>query len=206
MKKILLFLTLLFAASLTYAQLPYSKMLNMDNNELIDTKFKYNKEKNQYVLTKKNGWNQTANVISAINGATVDVKLRKDDYVITRQEGKGGVSFLNVIFYHNENFHTLQEWIANNVDDVLETNSGKITMQKFNYDDLSIRLETERVGVSATTGRTSQALVKSIDESYNVYRYTVSTGIAPFSKWHEKEASKKEKRDEKGKKKDVNEL
>ena len=206
MKKILTILLLAFiAAGSINAQLPYSKLLGLSEEGLKEGDFKYDKNKNQYILKKSNGLNNTMNVLSAIGGQSADIKPHPDDYIIVMQKGKNAVSSLTVIFYKNETFHEIQTWLADNNIDVLETNSGKLTMQKFNYEDYSIELDIEKIGVSTTTGNTA-ALAKSIDESYNIYTYTIYTGIPPYSKWHEKQANKKAKRDEKGKKKELDDL
>ncbi|MBC5646601.1 hypothetical protein H8S77_27470 [Parabacteroides sp. BX2] len=206
MKKILTILLLAFiAAGSINAQLPYSKLLGLSEEGLKEGHFKYDKNKNQYILKKSNGLNNTMNVLSAIGGQSADIKPHPDDYIIVMQKGKNAVSSLTVIFYKNETFHEIQTWLADNNIDVLETNSGKLTMQKFNYEDYSIELDIEKIGVSTTTGNTA-ALAKSIDESYNIYTYTIYTGIPPYSKWHEKQANKKAKRDEKGKKKELDDL
>lgn len=63
----------------------------------------------------------------------------------------------------------------------------------------------EKVGITTTTGRTSE-LAKNIDESYNIYSYTIFTGVPPSSKWHDKQAAKKAKADAKGKKKNIEDL
>ena len=206
MKKILTILLLAFiAAGSINAQLPYSKLLGLSEEGLKEGHIKYDKNKNQYILKKSNGLNNTMNVLSAIGGQSADIKPHPDDYIIVMQKGKNAVSSLTVIFYKNETFHEIQTWLADNNIDVLETNSGKLTMQKFNYEDYSIELDIEKIGVSTTTGNTA-ALAKSIDESYNIYTYTIYTGIPPYSKWHEKQANKKAKRDEKGKKKELDDL
>ena len=206
MKKILTILLLAFiAAGSINAQLPYSKLLGLSEEGLKEGHFKYDKNKNQYILKKSNGLNNTMNVLSAIGGQSADIKPHPDDYIIVMQKGKNAVSSLTVIFYKNETFHEIQTWLADNNIDVLETNSGKLTMQKFNYEDYAIELDIEKIGVSTTTGNTA-ALAKSIDESYNIYTYTIYTGIPPYSKWHEKQANKKAKRDEKGKKKELDDL
>lgn len=204
MKKILFLMMAVFSLS-AGAQLPYLKVLKLSKQELEDGHFKYDKNKNQYVLRKSNGLNSTMNVLNALNGTTADIKPHPDDYVITLQQGENEVSSLTVVFYKDESFHDIQTWLADNNIDVLETNSGKLVIQKFNYEDYSVELDIEKIGITAKTGRTN-ALSKSIDESYNVYRYTIYTGVPPFSKWHQKEAEKKAKRDEKGKKKDIEDL
>ena len=205
MNKLFLLLCFMFTSFLAFSQLPYSKMIRLNKNELADAKFKYDKNKNQYILKKSNGLNKTLNVLSAANGAAADIKPHVDDYVIIRQEGLNEPSSLTVIFYNDVTFHDIQTWIADNTDDVLEVNSGKLITQQFSYDDYEIHLSIEKVGITSTTRNTS-ALVKSKDESYNVYTYTIFTGVEPSSKWHEKQMEKKEKRNEKGKKKDLDEL
>ena len=133
MKKILTTLLLAFITLCTInAQLPYSKLLGLSEDGLKEGHFKYDKNKNQYVLKKSNGLNSTMNVLSAINGQTADIKPHPDDYVIVLQEGKEKVSSLTVVFYKDETFHEIQTWLADNNIDVLETSSGKLTMQKLN--------------------------------------------------------------------------
>lgn len=206
MKKILSTLLLLFIVSTSMkAQLPYSKLLNLNEEQLEEGHFKYDKNKNQYVLKKSNALNNVANVLNAVNGATADMKPDADDYIIIRQQGETGVSSLTVIFYKDITFHDIQTWLVDNNVEVLETNSGKLIIQKCNVDNYAVELSIEKVEVKTVTGRTN-ALAKAIDESYNVYTYTIYTGIPPFSKWHDKQAAKKAKADAKGKKKDINDL
>lgn len=205
MKKIISFLFFMLLTSYAYSQLPYSKMLAYDAAELTDNKFKYDKNKNQYVLNKSNGLNNFSNVMNSISGATADIRPHRDDYRVTIQYGNGGPSYLQALFYNDDTFHNLEAWMTENGVDVIETNSGKNIVQKFNYDNYEVTLTIDRVGVTTTTDRTS-ALAKNIDESYNVYTYTIFTGIEPSSKWHDKEAAKKEKNAAKGKKKDLDDL
>lgn len=206
MKRILVSLFVFLSASFVMnAQLPYSKLLGLTEDELTEGHFKYDKNRNQYVLKKSNGLNNTLNVLNAMNGTTADIKPHPDDYYIVLQNGENAVSSLTVVFYKDETFHEIQTWLADNNVEVLETNSGKLVMQKFNYDDYSIELNIEKRGITSTTGRTN-ALAKSIDESYNVYAYTIYTGVPPFSKWHQKELAKKAKNEAKGKKKSLDDL
>lgn len=202
--KNLLFLLLLLPA-LSFAQLPYSKMLNYDENQLKENKFKYDKDKNQYVLNKSNGLNNVSNVLNAIGGTTADIRPHSDDYRIIIQYGETGVSYLQAIFYNDNAFLNIQNWITENNINFIESTTGKKIIQTFDYDNYKVEIYVEKVGISTTTGKTS-ALAKSIDESYNIYSYTINTGIPPSSKWHEKEAAKKEKADAKGKKKDIEDL
>ena len=205
MKKLLSFSVALLFCTSVFAQLPYSKMLALDEAQLKENKFKYDKGKNQYVLNKSNGMNNTMNVLSAIGGTTADIKPHEDDYRITAQFGDGGMAYLNVVFYKDDTFHDVETWLAENNIDVIETNSGKRTIQKFNYDNYQVQLDVERVGITTVTGNTS-ALAKGVDESYNIYTYTIYTGIEPSSKWHDKQKEKKAQNDAKGKKKDIGDL
>ncbi len=202
--KNLLYLLLLLPA-LSFAQLPYSKMLSYDESQLKEKKFKYDKDKNQYVLNKSNGLNNVSNVFSAIGGATADIRPHSEDYRIIIQYGETGVSYLQAIFYDDNAFLNIQNWITENNINFIESTTGKKIIQTFDYDNYKVEVYVEKVGISSTTGRTS-SLTKNIDESYNIYSYTISTGIPPSSKWHEKEAAKKAKADAKGKKKDIEDL
>ena len=189
-----------------FAQLPYSKMMNLSNDELKEKSFKYDSNKNQYKMSKTNKTNQTMNVLSAIGGATADIKPHQEDYTIIVQKGaEDKVSSLSILFYSDETFHNLATWMAENDITPIETNSGKLTIAKFNYEGYSVELTTEVVGIKTTTNNTF-ASAKSFDESYNIYTYTIYTGIEPDSKWHTKEAKKKEKNKLKGKKEDLDDL
>ena len=203
------FLILIVSLALTgtmSAQLPYSKMLGLNSAELKEKKFKYDSNKNQHKMSKANKTNQTMNVLSAIGGNTADIKPHVDDYEITIQKGaEDKDSFLSIRFYNDDTYHNLLTWLAENDITPLETRSGKLTLQKFNYKDLAVELATEQVSVKTTTGRSAFG-AKTIDESYNMYTYTIFTGIAPESKWHTKEAKKKEKDKLKGKKEDLDDL
>lgn len=146
------------------------------------------------------------NVLSAIGGTTADIRPHEEDYVITVQKGANDeTSSLNVLFYSDDTYHTIMGWAAENNIEVTETSSGKMNIAKFDFEGNSVILSLERVAITATTGRTS-AMVKNIDESYNVYNYTIFTGIEPDSKWHTKEAAKKAKKKLKGDKQDLDDL
>lgn len=198
---ILCMMAILPLAAFSQAEFPYSKILRMSSDELKEQKFKYDSDKNQYILRKSNGLQGTANVLAALNGTTADIRPHVDDYQITVQYGDEGVSSLTVIFYKDDTYHELITFAADNGENLLETNSGTLNKTQFNYDGLAFELNMRRVGVSATTGRTNSALVKTKDESYNTYTYSILTGIEPNSEWHKREAAKQERRDKRGAKK-----
>lgn len=195
---ILLLGSFFFASAQT--EFPYSKMLRMSSSELLEANFKYDKNKNQYVLTRSQGLQKTANILNAINGATADIRPHSSDYKVIIQNGESGVAFVSVIFYSDDTFHELLTFANDHGNNLLETNSGKLNKLQFNYSDYAILLEMNRIGVTAVTTNT-RAAAKALDESYNEYTYSIITGIQPSSKWHTKNAGKQEKRDDKGKKK-----
>lgn len=206
-KVMLVVLLVLTALSVQAQQLPYSKMLSLSNDELKERKFKYDSNKNRYTLSKSNGMNNTLNILSAVGGTTADIRPHEDDYTIMVQKGANDQSaFVNVVFHNDDTYHTILNWIAENDIIPVETNSGKMNVIKFTYlDQYQVVLVLEKVAITATTGKTS-ALVKSFDESYNVYNYSIFTRVKPDSKWHRKEAEKKAKNQLKGKKEDINDL
>ena len=60
----------------------------------------------------------------------------------------------------------------------------------------------EQHQISRTSARTADyKTVKNVDESYNEYEFVIETDIEPWSKYLQKQAEKRAKRDEKGKKK-----
>jgi hypothetical protein len=56
--------------------------------------------------------------------------------------------------------------------------------------------------ISRTSARTADSkALKNVDESYNEYKFIINTDVEPWSRYLEKQAAKKAKRDAKGKKK-----
>ena len=203
MKKILLasFLLLFPISAFCQTVFPYSKILRMTTEELVTAKFKYDSNKNQYVLNKGNGLQGTMNVLSALNGTTADIRPHVDDYRVIVQYGDEGVACLTVTFYNDDIYHDIMTFANDSGENLLETNSGAKRKVQFNYDGLAFELETETKGITATTGRTNSAIAKTIDNSYNIHTYSIITGIEANSPWHQKEFKKQQKRDDKGKKK-----
>ncbi len=202
MKKVVLLIVLLCTSFLGFSQseFPYSKIMRMSTKELREAKFKYDEDRNQHVLRKANGLQGTANVLAALGGTTADIRPHVDDYQIVVQYGDEGVASLTVIFYKDETYHELLTFATDNGENFLETNSNTLNKIQFNYDGLNFELDRKLVGVSGTYG-SSIGLAKSKDESYNIYTYSIFTGIAPNSPWHRREAAKQERRDSRGAKK-----
>lgn len=187
-------------------QFPFGKYLTMSDQELKDAKFKYDQDKNQWVLKKSNGLQGTANVLSALNGTTADIRPHVDDYILTIQRGihpetgEAEVAFINITFYKDQMYHDILTFANDNGEELLETSSGKLIKHQFGYEGYAFILEMNQVIISATTGKTSTAFVKTKDESYNVYNFTIGTEVQAASPFLTKEAIKQQKRDEKGKK------
>jgi hypothetical protein len=209
MKKICLLLSVLLCLTFTInAQLPYSKLMNLTTEQLVEKNFKYVESKNQYVLTKTDAGNVTLGVLSALSGAATTYAPSKKDYKIILQYGQDGLSSLTAIFYSDDTFNEIQTWLAENNIQSTSSASGKISILKFNYDSLHVELRTAAViqsSGSSTRSRYSTSS-NSIDNSYTIYTYTIETGIPPFSVWHTKAQKKKDADAAKGKKEDINDL
>lgn len=206
MKKTALFAILLLCFGLNAQELPYAKMLSLTPDQLKEGKFKYDSNRNQYVLKKTNGLNAVSNWASALNGQSADVKPHPNDYCVIIQNAEEGVASVEVVFYKDDTYHELALWANDNGQNLAETNSGKLDKMIFEFDGYNIILAKHTVGVNTTTRNTS-ARAKTIDESYNEYTYTILTGKEPYSPWHQKEAEKQAKRDAKGRKKsDISDL
>lgn len=204
MKKLLLSLTILLSISNSFAQeskgeFPYSKMLKMTPNELIEANFKFNSNKNQYFLTKLNGLNATTNVLGAFSGTPTNYIPHVNDYVVVIQNGEKQVSYINVTFYDSELYHNILTFAVDKGEKFLETNSGALNKTQFNYSGYSFELSSKRTGQTASSTSYGAAVTK--DQSYNTYTFLIMTGIDPVSEWHEKQAKKEKKREEKGRKK-----
>lgn len=183
-------------------EMPYAKLLTMDKEALTAEKFKYDDYRNQYVLRKGNGWNDVANVLSAVNGATADIRPHPDDYMVVIQNGADGcAAWVDVLFYKDDTYHRLLTWAKDNGADLVETSSGKTVKHQFNYGGYSVELSLTTNGVQAVTQRTTMATAKTVDESYNTYHYVIYTPNPAASDYLTKMAAKQAKRDAKGKKK-----
>lgn len=205
-RKLFLSLVSLCLSFCVFAQLPYEKIVSLSNDDLKEQKFKYDSKKNLYTLSKKNKTNQTLNVLNTIGGNEADNKPHKEDYVMYVQKGaEDQTSYMSIVFYSDDTYHKLGTWMAENSIEPIVTSSGKKTIEKFSYGNYDVVIETELVGITATT-RNTAAAAKSFDESYNVYTYSIYTGVEPESQWHKKEAEKKAKKKAKGDKQDLDDL
>lgn len=204
MKKILLLYLTLCISIASFAQdLPYSKYLNYTKEDFKASNFEYKKKANVWYLDKVDGWNVALNILSILADAEMDVRPDEDDYTILVQLGRNDVpSYVKVLFYSNETYHKLLAFIKTHCQDIVDVSSGKITKYLTTFDDYDIELSMEQHIVSTTSSRTLDSkAVKTVDESYNEYEFTIRTDVEPWSKEIEKEAEKKAKREAKGKKK-----
>lgn len=202
MKKLVFFLSFCFisAAVCGQSEFPYSKMLHMSDAELKDANFKRDANRNQWVLQKSNGLQATANVLSALAGTSADIKPDVNDYQIIIQGAEEGVALVQVRFYNDATYHDLLTFVNDRCENVLETNSGKLSKIQCEYGGYRIELNRYTQQISTTTARTS-ALTKTMDDSYNIYHYIIFTGKEASSAWHSKQKAKAAKRDAKDKKK-----
>ena len=208
MRKLLTLCVLLCATIVAVAQdVPYSKYLNFSKKEFKENRFKYDDETNSWALRKTNGLNTTLNVLAIIGGAEDDVRPSEKDYAIVVQMGaEDKAAYVTVKFYSDETYHTLLTFLKDNGKDLVETSSGKIIKHQAYHGDYALKLNMKQHGVTRTSSHTATRFIdskakKTKDESYNEYQFTITTDVAPWSKYLEKQATKKAKREAKGKKK-----
>ena len=208
MKKFVVFLLTLCTAYALHAQdVPYSKYLNFTKQEFKENRFKYDDDTNTWVLRKTSGLNTTLNVLAIIGGAEDDVRPSSKDYSIVVQMGaEDKAAYVMVKFYSDETYHTLLTFLKDNGKDLVETSSGKLTKHQAFHGDYALELNMKQHGVTRTSSHTASRFIdskatKMKDESYNEYQFTITTDVAPWSKYLEKQAAKKAKREAKGKKK-----
>lgn len=199
---IIILLVFVMGANYSYSQeMPYGKFLTFSKADFEQANFKYNAKTNSWVLQKRHGLQATANVLSAINGTTADIRPDSRDYCITVQMGDNElISYIDVLFYEDDTYHKIMTFVQDNGNDILETTSGNKVLNQCVYDKYDLQLQMDKVGVTATTGKTNSALVKSVDQSYNVYHFIINTGVEATSLMISKEAAKKAKAQAKGKK------
>ena len=208
MKKIVLFLmTLCITFNASAQDVPYSKYLTFDKQAFKENRFKYDEETNTWALRKTNGLKTAVNVLSIIANAEDDVRPSKKDYAIAVQMGKEEkAAYVTVKFYSDETYHTLLTFLKDNGKDLVETSSGKLVKHQAFHGDYALELNMKQHSVSRTSSHTATRFIdskaeKSLDESYNEYQFTITTDVAPWSEYLEKQAAKKAKREAKGKKK-----
>ena len=133
MKHIIFFVLISLFSLLSYGQeFPYSKIIKFNQSELIHNKFKYNADKNLWILRKNNGLRVTTNVLAALSGSATDVKPHVDDYIVILQMGlKDSVSSLSVRFYNKSIYHSVLYFAKENGSELLESESANGTTLTF---------------------------------------------------------------------------
>ena len=210
MKKVLLLIFTCCVALAVHAQeVPYSKYLTFNKKEFKDNHFKYDDETNTWTLRKTSGLNNTLNVLAIIADAHEEVRPASKDYSILVQMGaENQASYVKVKFYSDETYHKVLTFLKDSGRDFVETSSGKLTKHQAFHGDYALELNMKQHNISRTSARTADPkTVKNVDESYNEYQFIIQTSVEPWSEYLDKQASKKAKRDAKGKKKEsVDEL
>ena len=198
----------LFSAQAQAQEFPYSKYLNFSKADFESSKFKYNKKFNVWTLSRIDGWNEAANILCFLLDASEDVRPSIDDYTITAHMGdEDMVSYLVVEFYDDDIYHKILTFMKNDAQNTLETVSGKLVRHQALYDNYDLELNMEQHIISRTSERTlDYKTVKNVDESYNEYTFVIRTDIPATSKYLDKQAKKKAKREAKGKALDLEDM
>ncbi|MBR5893187.1 MAG: hypothetical protein IKZ37_06100 [Bacteroidaceae bacterium] len=204
MKRFFLLIFTLCIAFVANAQdVPYSKYLTYTKEEFKENKFKYDDDTNTWSLRKSSGLNVTLNVLAILADASEEVRPATNDYSILVQFGKEEkAAYVQVVFYNDDTYHKLLTFMKDNGQNLVETSSGKIVKHQAFIGDYALELDMEQRIISRTSSRTAdRKAVKNVDESYNKYCFVIRTDVEPWSKYLDKQAAKKAKRDAKGKKK-----
>ena len=204
MKRFFLLIFTLCIAFVANAQdVPYSKYLTYTKEEFKENKFKYDDDTNTWSLRKSSGLNVTLNVLAILADASEEVRPATNDYSILVQFGKEEkAAYVQVVFYNDDTYHKLLTFMKDNGQNLVETSSGKIVKYQAFFGDYTLELDMEQRIISRTSSRTAdRKAVKNVDESYNKYCFVIRTDVEPWSKYLDKQAAKKAKRDAKGKKK-----
>lgn len=179
---------------------PYSKFLSWSDEQLSENRFKYNSNKNQWVLGRGFVLDKTEATLVALNNMSRNYRPQEDNYQITIQNGTDGIAFIDVLFYKDDTFHELLAFAKDHGENLVETNSHNLQKYQFNFEGFTIELSVHTQEIKATSEK-DKAIAQTQDISYNIYNYTIYTGIEPASPWLTKQRAKQEKQDAKGKKK-----
>ena len=208
MKQILLLFFAWCVATAVHAQeVPYSKYLSFSKKEFKENQFKYDDDTNCWAIRKRNGLTTTLNVLAILAISEEDVRPNSKDYSIVVQMGaEGKASYVTVKFYSDETYHKLLTFLKDNCNDFVETSSGKLIKYQASHEDYALELNMKQHNVTRTSSHTANRIIdskakKTVDESYNEYRFTIQTDVAPSSDYLDRKAAKQAKRDAKGKKK-----
>ncbi|MCD8102530.1 MAG: hypothetical protein LUE26_08200 [Alistipes sp.] len=191
MKKALFSLLLLLFAAQVYPQdLPFSKLLNMSAQELIQQNFTYKFNKNRYVLSKTDVWAELLE--------TTDTK----SYSIVLQYGDAGPAWLRVQFTSPRAYHNIMGYVLDNGIEYRETVSERQVKVSFEADGYGVELY--RVPVNRyrtyTAGSDNWAYSRTTDISHEQFTYVISTGNPAASKWHARKQKKQQRRQNSGRK------
>ena len=85
---------------------PYSKFLSYTDEQLAEARFKYDNNKNQWVLAK--GFTPDKTEAKRLAKLFPNQTPSEDNYRITIQNGANGVAFIDVLFYKDATFHVCQ--------------------------------------------------------------------------------------------------
>lgn len=191
------------AQEIASLEFPYSKVLYAKDSDLKAQRFKFNAYQNSWTLSRNNGWNVVASILTDIYTPV------KEDYIICVQNGEDGQrASVQVTFFDPEIYQTILDFAHDNGADYRETSFGKGIRYSYSFGGYSFSLEysLEEVKITRTTtgssenSRISTSRSATEDYSYDKYVYTISTGIPASSDYLRDQALKAAKRQAKGKK------
>lgn len=213
MKKLILFCLAMCTIVAVQAQeqvsdFPYSKYLTYSKAEFRENHFKYDDYTNSWAIKRVNGLMVTANILAILVDGSEDVRPASSDYKILVQLGDDdAVSYVQVIFYNDDMFHKLLTFLKTNGEGFVDTSSGKLLKYQAYYNGYYLELNMDQHIISRTSSRTVDSrTVKNVDESYNEYTFFIETGVEAKSRYLDKMAAKKAKREAKGKKSDLQDM
>lgn len=177
---------------------PYSRFLSCTDDQLAEARFKYDNKKNQWILSKGSTPDKTN--VKRFALIFPGQKPEENNYRIIIQKGAEGTAFVDVLFYKDATFHELLSFAREHGENLIETSLPGQQKYRFNFGEFSIELSACSQEIKVTT-HNNEAIAQTQDVSYNIYNYTIYTGIEPSSPWHSQQRARQEKRDAKGKKK-----
>lgn len=180
MRNITLIILVMFAiVNLKAEELPYSELTKKKAQELVAEGFTFN--------TYTNCWKKKKRGIKSPKSKAFEIVLQNG----RNKDGELGIAQVMVTFYNDRTYHKLMTYIEKNIKNNIYTSEGVTEITDFEKEGYKCTLTKRRINRAYVT---EGLLVDDVtDYPYNIYEFTINTGLTPVSEYLDKEQKKKEK-------------
>ncbi len=175
-------------------EFPCSRMLNRDSLTLAEAGFKYQKRTNQWTRIERGSGGFTLLMIDALFGLEPTDRPLTDAYSIVIENGREGTSSLTLSFYDKIFYDRLAEFAEREGRNLTKTDEDNRSFLRYDYGGFRFTLGRTRRSVTFHS-KESGHRVAVADEFYDSFVYRIDTGIEPCSKYLERQARRKARRE-----------